>query len=70
MLVAFLGSQFLGLAAGARVLQFWWVAPVFMAVAVIFYAVTFRVAPAVLVRRRERIMAVVEREQGGTRLYP
>src|SRR5207249_4878550 len=30
VLVPIFGSQFLGMAVGARVLQFWWVAPAFM----------------------------------------
>ena len=68
MLAALFGSQFLGMAVGARVLQFWWVAPFFMFAAVVFYAVSFRMAPAVLVSRRERILAVVEREQRDGRL--
>jgi hypothetical protein len=68
MLVTFFGSQFLGLAVGARVLQFWWTAPVFMVAAVVFYVVSFRMAPAVLLSRRERILAVVERGQESGRL--
>ena len=68
MLVALFGSQFLGVAAGAHVLRFWWAAPVLMVAAVVFYVVSFRVAPGVLVSRRERILAAVEREQESGRL--
>ncbi|MCC6857705.1 MAG: hypothetical protein IT158_04045, partial [Bryobacterales bacterium] len=68
LLAGLFGSQFLGLAAGARVLQFWWVAPVFMTAAAAFYLITLRAAPAVLLRRREQILAVVERDLGGSRL--
>ncbi|HSB18318.1 MAG TPA: hypothetical protein VLE22_27955 [Bryobacteraceae bacterium] len=68
IVVSLVGSQFLGVAAGARALQFWWVAPFFMVAAVAFYALSLCMAPAVLVSRRERILAVVEREQQGGRL--
>ncbi len=64
MLIVFFGSQALGFLPGARTLRFWWAAPVFMAASSVFYAVTLRLAPAVLVSHRERILAVVEREQG------
>lgn len=62
MLGVIFGSQFLGLAAGPRFLQFWWIAPGFMTAGVGFYVVTFRMAPKMLLSRRERILAVVERE--------
>lgn len=68
MLIALFGSQLLGALAGARVLRFWWLSPAFMAVAVVFYAVSLLSAPGVLVARREQIMNVVEREQTGGRL--
>lgn len=63
MLVAFLGSQFLGVGGDV-----WWAAPIFMVAAVVFYVVSFRMAPGVLVSRRERILSVVEREQESGRL--
>jgi hypothetical protein len=61
LLLALFGCQFLGLAAGPRVLRFWWVAPSFMVAAVILYVVSLRVAPTILLSRRERLLAVVER---------
>ena len=61
MLAGLFGSQLLGAVAGESALRFWWVAPLFMAASVIFYAVSLRVAPAMLVSHRESILAVVER---------
>lgn len=68
LLGALFGSQALGMLAGARILDFWWIAPAFAAASVMFYAVSYRLAPGILVARRERILAVVEREQGSGRL--
>ena len=60
MLGTLFGTMFLGLALDARLLLYWWAAPLVAAGAVVFSLFTLRAAPAVFRSRRERILAVLE----------